>query len=204
MMAGQEGHVGAVDHAREQGQEAVAQAQEKGQQLVSEARGHLQERAAQGRGEAADRMRVEVDRRSTELGEHGQSLAEALRRSAEQLQGEGKEMPARLTQRAADQLERPSRYLRDADADRLLGELEDLARSRPWLAGSVGALVGFVASRFLKASSNRRYESRFGSHTGASEGFERDAAAERSDEPGFESAPAAPVGSGPGTEPKVR
>jgi ElaB/YqjD/DUF883 family membrane-anchored ribosome-binding protein len=150
-------------------------------------------------------MRVEVDRRSTELGEHGQSLAEALRRSAEQLQGEGKEMPARLAQRAADQVERPSRYLRDADADRLLGELEDLARSSPWLAGSVGALVGFVASRFLKASSNRRYESRFGSHTDASpEGLERDAAAERSDEPGFESAPAAPVGSGPGNEPEVR
>jgi gas vesicle protein len=188
-MTGQEGHVGAADHAREKGQEVVEQAQEKGQQLVSEARSQVQERAAQGRSQAAERMRVEVDRRSTEVGEHGQSLAEALRRSAEQLQGEGKEAPARLAQRAADQVERPSRYLRDADADRLLGELEDLARSRPWLAGSVGALVGFVASRFLRASSDRRYESRFGSHTGASEGLEREAAA---------------PGSGPGIEPEVR
>jgi len=202
MTSEQQGHVGAVDHAREKGQEAVAQVQEKGQQLVSEAQSHVQERAAQGRSRAADRMRVEVDRRSTELGEHGQSLAEALRRSAEQLQGEGKETPARLAQRAADQLERPSRYLRDADANRLLGELEDLARRRPWLAGSVGALVGFVGSRFVKASSDRRYESRFGSHTGASEGLERDAGAQRSDEPAFQAAPTPPLASG--LEPEVR
>jgi ElaB/YqjD/DUF883 family membrane-anchored ribosome-binding protein len=204
MTAEQEGHGGPANRVREKGQEAVSQAQEKGQELVSEARSQVQERAAQGRSQAADRMRVELDRRSTELGEHGQSFAEALRRSAEHLQDEGKETPARLAQRAADQVERPSRYLRDANADRLLGELEDFARSRPWLAGGMGALAGFVASRFLKASSNRRYESRFGSDTDASEGFERDATAPRAYESGFESEPGAPLEAGLEIEPEVR
>ena len=34
------------------------------------------------------------------------------------------------------------------------------ARRRPWLVGGIATAAGFVASRFLMASSERRYESR--------------------------------------------
>jgi hypothetical protein len=50
-------------------------------------------------------------------------------------------------------------YLKSADADRILGDVEDFARRRPWLTAAAGALAGLAASRFLKASSSRRYGS---------------------------------------------
>jgi hypothetical protein len=41
----------------------------------------------------------------------------------------------------------------------MLNDLERFARQQPWLATSGGLVLGFFASRFLKASSARRYES---------------------------------------------
>jgi hypothetical protein len=35
--------------------------------------------------------------------------------------------------------------------------VEDFARRRPWLVAGIGFAVGLAASRFLKASSERRY-----------------------------------------------
>ena len=49
-------------------------------------------------------------------------------------------------------------YLQSAEADRILGDIEGFARRRPWLTAGVGALAGLLASRFVKASGNRRYE----------------------------------------------
>ena len=34
-----------------------------------------------------------------------------------------------------------------------------LARQRPWMVAGLGLMVGLAASRFLKASSERRYDS---------------------------------------------
>jgi hypothetical protein len=36
--------------------------------------------------------------------------------------------------------------------------VESFVRRRPWLAAGTGMFVGFLASRFLKASGDRRYE----------------------------------------------
>ncbi|MDX6487172.1 MAG: hypothetical protein QOF43_2325, partial [Gaiellaceae bacterium] len=38
-------------------------------------------------------------------------------------------------------------------------DVEGFARSRPWAAGGIAALLGVAASRFLKASSGERYAS---------------------------------------------
>ena len=48
-------------------------------------------------------------------------------------------------------------YLQSAEADRILGDIEGFARRRPWLTAGVGALAGLLASRFVKASGDRRY-----------------------------------------------
>ena len=56
-----------------------------------------------------------------------------------------------------------SRYLTDSDADRILGDVEDFGRRQPWAVIGGGVVLGLLASRFLKASSTRRYEERYDS-----------------------------------------
>ena len=78
----------------------------------------------------------------------------------ETLREQGKDQPAKLADQAADRAERLGSYLEESDADRILGDVEDFGRRQPWAVIAGGIAVGLVASRFLKASSSRRYEQR--------------------------------------------
>jgi hypothetical protein len=109
-------------------------------------------------GQARGRLRDQVDQRSTQAGDQVQSAAQDVRKVAEQLRGQGKETPARVAEQVADQAESFGSYLRDADGERLLGDVEAVARRQPWLVAAGGLALGFAASRFLKASSSRRYQ----------------------------------------------
>ena len=63
-----------------------------------------------------------------------------------------------MAEQVADRAESFGSYLRDADGERLLRDVEDVARRQPWLVAAGGLALGFAASRFLKASSSRRYQ----------------------------------------------
>jgi ElaB/YqjD/DUF883 family membrane-anchored ribosome-binding protein len=143
----------------------VEQAQEKGKELASQAKEQVQEKTHELKGEAGTRFREQVDQRSTEAGEQVEAIAHAFRRGSEQLRTEGKATPARAVDQAAEKVEELGSYLRGADADRILRDVESFARRRPWLTAATGAAVGFLASRFVKASSERRYETN--GHRGA-------------------------------------
>ena len=80
--------------------------------------------------------------------------------SREQLREQGKDGPARVADQVAERAERAGSWMKDSDADRILGDVEDFARSNPWAVAAGGLALGFVASRVLKASSSRRYEER--------------------------------------------
>jgi ElaB/YqjD/DUF883 family membrane-anchored ribosome-binding protein len=144
---------------------AVAEVQEKGHELASQAQ-QVQEKAQEIRGQAVVRVRDEVDRRSIQAGEQVQAIGKALRRSSEQLRTEGKEAPASVVEQVARRADDLGAYLKAAHADRILGDIEDFARQRPWLTGAAGAVAGFLASRFVKASSSRRYDAYRESHLG--------------------------------------
>ena len=122
------------------------------------ARDQVQEKAATLRGQAEPRVREEIDRRSTQAGEQVRPLADAFRRSGEELRAQGKEQHAKVVESVAEGAERASGYLTEADADRVLRDLEDFGRRRPWALAAGGAVIGFLASRFLKASSTQRYD----------------------------------------------
>jgi hypothetical protein len=117
-----------------------------------------QDKAQGALGQARGRLRDQVDQRSTQAGDQVQSTAQDVRQVAEQLRGQGKETPARVAEQVADRAESFGRYLRDADGERLLQDVEDFARRQPWLVAAGGLALGFAASRFLKASSSRRYQ----------------------------------------------
>jgi hypothetical protein len=117
-----------------------------------------QDKARGALGQARSRLRDQIDERSTQAGVQVQSTAQDVRSMAEQLRGQGKDAPARVAEQVADRAESFGSYLRDADGERLLRDVEDVARRQPWLVAAGGLALGFAASRFLKASSSRRYQ----------------------------------------------
>ena len=133
---------------------AKEQAQEKAQEVA----GQAQEKAQQAAGQAKGRMREQVDQRSTQAGERVNETAGDIRTVGEELRKQGKEQPAKVADQLAERGEKLGGYLRDSDADRILGDVEDFGRSQPWAVMLGGLALGFAASRFLKASSESRYE----------------------------------------------
>jgi hypothetical protein len=144
------------DQESGQAQQVADQAREK----VGEAAEQAKEKAHSLAGQTQDRIREQVGERSTQAGEQVGSTAQDIRAVGEELRKQGKEGPAKVAEQAADRIDRAGTYLRDSDADRILNDVEDFGRSRPWavLAGAV--VVGFAAARFMKASSRERYSSR--------------------------------------------
>ena len=136
-----------------------AEEQQPVQQKVQEAGRQAQEQAQQVAGQAKDRVRGQVDQRSTQAGEQIASQANDGGTIADQLREQGKDKPAQLAEQAAKHTERVGSYLRESDADRILNDVEDFARQRPWAVVAGGIALGMAASRFLKASSSGRYQS---------------------------------------------
>jgi hypothetical protein len=108
------------------------------------------------------RVAVQVDNRSTQAGERLHSTAGDARSVADELRKQGKDRPAQLAERAADQAERLGGYLHDSDGEKILRDVEDFGRSKPWAVAAGGLVLGFAASRLLKASSTRRYRTSAG------------------------------------------
>jgi hypothetical protein len=88
------------------------------------------------------------------------SQSDDIRTVAQQLREQGKEGPAKLADQAADRTQRVSSWLEESDGDRILGDIEDVARRNPWAVALGGLALGFAASRVLRASSTNRYQSR--------------------------------------------
>jgi hypothetical protein len=133
---------------------------------VQEAASSAQEKASELRDKGSAQLRDQLDTRTTEVGGQAKSVAEALRRSGENLQEENRGA-ARVVTGAADRVERLGGYLEQRRGDDIMRDVENFARRRPWLIAGVGVLVGVAAARFVKASSEQRYgDGRPGSRSG--------------------------------------
>lgn len=128
------------------------------QQAAGKVAGQAQEKAQQATAQVRDRVRDQVGERSTQAGEQVASTASDIRSVAEELRSQGKDQPAKLAEQVADRAEQIGGYLKESDADRLLHDLEEMGRRKPWAIGLGGVLAGVAAGRFLKASSRERYQ----------------------------------------------
>lgn len=137
--------------------EAATSAVEKAAGAAGVPTGHAAERVGDLMGTARSRARDEVGRRTTQAGERAVGTADDIRSVGDELRKQGKDGPARVADRAAQQVERAGSYLRDADADSLLSDVEEFGRRKPWAIAAAGLAIGIVAARTLKASSSRRY-----------------------------------------------
>ena len=142
--ANQTSRDGLVDQATSQVQDAASAAQEKAVELKEQGKGKL--------GEA-------LDQRTNQAGEQARKMAQALRQSGDQLRSQDQsQQAADVALGAADRIERLGGYLEQTSGDKLLRDVEDFSRRRPWMIAGIGLVAGLAASRFLKASSERRYD----------------------------------------------
>jgi ElaB/YqjD/DUF883 family membrane-anchored ribosome-binding protein len=137
-------------------EDAAGQLQDRAQ----EAAGQAQEKAQQAASQAQDKLREQIDQRSAQAAEQINAQASDLRSVSEALRNEGKAGPADAADRLATYAEKVGGYLHEKDSNALLADAEDFGRQRPWAAAAAGLAVGFAASRFLKASSRQRYQTR--------------------------------------------
>jgi hypothetical protein len=126
---------------------------------AQQAKDKAQETAQQAAGQAKSKVRDQIDQRSTDAGERVSSMAADVRSVGDELRKQGKDQPAKLAEQAAQRAESLGDYLQRADGDTILSDLEDFGRRRPWAVIAGGVVLGVAASRFLKASGSRRYES---------------------------------------------
>jgi hypothetical protein len=114
------------------------------------------EKAQEGAQQAKRTVRDQVDQRSTEAGARVGSAADDIRSVGQELRRQGKDQPAKLAEQAAERAESLGTYLQRSDGDTILRDLEDFGRRQPWAVIVGGLAIGVAASRFLKASSERR------------------------------------------------
>ena len=128
---------------------------------TEQAKDQAKEKAQATAQQAKRGVRDQVDQRSTEAGERVGTAAQDIRSVSEELRKQGKDQPAKLAEQAATRAESLGDYLQRTDGDTILRDIEDFGRQRPWAVIAGGLALGFAASRFLKASSSRRYESSY-------------------------------------------
>lgn len=126
---------------------------------AAEKAGQVKDQAAEKAQQVKSGLRGQVDTRSTQAGERINSQASDVRQVAQSLREQGKEGPAKVAEQAADRVERMGGYLKDQDADAIIGDVERYARSNPWAVVAGGLAAGFVASRMLRASADNRSSS---------------------------------------------
>jgi hypothetical protein len=161
--SGPPGTGGGSSGAQDTAQEMTGKAQEKAQEVAGEA----QEKARDAASKAQENVRQQIDERSTEAGERVSGTAEDLRSVGEELRKQGKDAPAKLADRAAEQTEKVGSYLKEKGPDEMLHDVEDFGRQRPWAVLAGGVALGALAARFLKASSRNRYQQRTGTTAAA-------------------------------------
>jgi ElaB/YqjD/DUF883 family membrane-anchored ribosome-binding protein len=142
----QSGYAVAADRPSAGDQSVVAQAQEK-----------VQEKAQQATGVVAQKARTQVESGAGRASAELRSVAQAMRRSGHALHADGRSS-AKVVDGATDRIEQLATYLGETNGDRMLQDVESFGRRQPWAMIGIGVAMGFVASRFLKASSTNRYD----------------------------------------------
>jgi hypothetical protein len=127
------------------------------QSATEQVKERVQDVAEQTKSQTREQLRAQISSRSSQAGEQVSAAAGALRHTSEHLRREGSDSVAKVVDGAAARGERLGTYLTRADGDQILRDVEDIARKQPWLFVGGSAVLGFLASRFMKASSSGRY-----------------------------------------------
>jgi hypothetical protein len=137
------------------GSEVAGQAKQQGQQIAQQARQQAGDLANRG----TEQLKSQLANQKHEASQRMVPVQSALRETGQQLRKQGQGSVAGYADKAADQVERFSGYLRETEVDEIMDEARGFARRRPavFLGGAVA--LGFLATRFLKSSSQEQASS---------------------------------------------
>lgn len=116
------------------------------------------------------KLRVQIQQGAMKAGDQLDSAAGDVRVVGADLLKSGREGPAKLVVQAADKGEDLGRFMKTLDADKVaayakrvdpagaLRGVEDFGRRRAWPVIGGSLALGYLASRLIKASSEKRYQ----------------------------------------------
>jgi hypothetical protein len=129
--------------------QAAEQAKQQTQQLAQRARQQAGELTNRG----TEQVKSQLANQKHDASQRMVPVQTALRETAQQLRKQGQGSVGQYADQAADQVERFAGYLRETDVDEILNEVRGFAWQRPALFLGSSVALGFLATRFLKSSS---------------------------------------------------
>ena len=118
----------------------------------SDMKGRAREVVNQAKDRAGEKIESRIVDSKTRAAETLSGVASTLLSSSAQLREQNQEGASRAIERAAEGVERFASYLQDTDVDDVVEQVHEFARRQP--AAFIGGAfaLGFIASRFLKAT----------------------------------------------------
>jgi hypothetical protein len=137
-----------VQQVKDQAKDLASQAKDQAKDLVQGAKQQASDVAGQAKDHVQGLVTQQKDRFAGQLG----SLAGALRDAGHNVDEKDGNGIGQYANRAAEQVDRASKYLRDHQLGDVIRDAETFARRRPdvFLGGTF--LAGLLLARFLKAS----------------------------------------------------
>jgi hypothetical protein len=142
---------GVVDQTKQKAGRVADQVQEKAAPVVEKAQEKAGQVADAAKQQATSRLEGQKERAVGGLG----TAAHAIRQVGQQLREQEQPAVAQYADKAAEQVERFSGYLRQKDVDQLIREAEGFARRQPTVFLGGAFALGLLAARFLKSSGRR-------------------------------------------------
>ena len=115
-------------------------------------RGRAREAVSQAKDRAGERIESRIADSKNKAADTLSGVASTLLSSSQQLRDQQHDGASRAIERAAEGVDRFAHYLQDTDVDDVVDQVHEFARRQP--AAFIGGAfaLGFIASRFLKAS----------------------------------------------------
>lgn len=119
---------------------------------TEQAKERAAELATQAQDKLGETVKGQVDQRSVEAADKVESVADDVRAVSDSLSDRGQDAAARIVEQGADYAQQLSDYLRSSSSDQILEDVAAFARRKPWAVAGGGLLLGFAASRVMRAS----------------------------------------------------
>ena len=144
------------------GGDQVAQVKEQAKQQTQQVAQQARERAGELANRGGEQVKNQLANQKHEAAQRMTPVQTALRETGQQLRKQGQGPVAEYADKAADQVERFAGYLRENDVDSLLNDARGFARRNPAVFLGSAAALGFLATRFLKSSSEEGASADYG------------------------------------------
>lgn len=115
----------------------------------------VRDTAKQTMVQATDTAKQQADRQLNNLSDGLDQVAQTLHEAGDSMRQNNQGMVGGYIDKAADQVERVSDYVRMRSVDDIVDDVQSYARREPVVTIGVALGVGFIAARLLKASLGR-------------------------------------------------